>query len=167
MNSLLETTIKPNGGQRANKTGISLESFVEQALINNGYTKFENHKLQLFENRKTIGGKQYATQVPCGKTIYESERVCDFLIMNSEKFPDGLIIECKWQQVAGSVDEKYPFLYFNIMKCGVPTVVLLDGGGCKKTAKAWLQSMADPKRALIAVWNMSEFHKAVNNGFLS
>ncbi|MGB8368506.1 MAG: PD-(D/E)XK nuclease superfamily protein [Limisphaerales bacterium] len=37
------------------------------------------------------------------------------------------------------MDEKYPFLYFNIIKTGVPTVVLIDGGGYKPAAKARLK----------------------------
>jgi len=57
-----------------------------------------------------------------------------FLVLNKDKFPDRLIIECKWQQVAGSVDEKYPFALCNIFKIGVPTVRLVDSGGGKPTA---------------------------------
>ncbi|MDP2637026.1 MAG: hypothetical protein Q8P03_00205, partial [bacterium] len=62
-----------------------------------------------------------------GLTIYETVRKCDFFIVNRELFPDDLIIECKWQQSGGSVDEKYPFLLFNILKTGIPTIILLDG----------------------------------------
>jgi hypothetical protein len=164
MNSSSETI---SSGKRANKTGGRLESFVKSALIEHDYEEFAGNRTQLFDNRKAVGGKQYATQVDVGMTIYESQRKVDFLILNSEKWPDGLIIECKWQQVAGSVDEKYPFLYFNIVKTGVPTIVLLDGGGCKATAKTWLKSMAHKEKALVAVWDMSEFQKQVNNGFFS
>jgi hypothetical protein len=46
-------------------------------------------------------------QLPVGSTIYDTERKCDFFIINSGKFPKGLIIECKWQKSKGSVDEKY------------------------------------------------------------
>lgn len=116
----------------ANRTGNSLEKFVKDLLEANGYTPFPLHyKKQLLENRKSVGGKQYATQVPVGESIYGSQRNCDFFVINPDKFPEGLVIECKWQQAAGSVDEKYPFLYFNIVKTGVPTVVLLDGGVSK------------------------------------
>jgi len=165
MNSSSETT-KMTGGGQANKTGRVLEKFTETILTDNGYTKFPNHKAQLFENRNSVGGKQYCDQVPCGTSIYESKRNCDFLIMNKDKFPDGLIIECKWQQSSGSVDEKYPFTLFNIIKIGVPTVILLDGGGYKKTAKKWLQEQVNPKRALIGVYSMAEFQALVNKGFL-
>lgn len=165
MNSSSETT-KITGGGQANKTGSTLELFVERLLEDNGYTLFPNHKAQLFSNRKTVGGKQYSSQVPCGTSIYESPRKCDFLVLNKDKFPDGLIIECKWQQSSGSVDEKYPFTVFNILKIGAPTIILLDGGGYKKTAMEWLKSQASPDRALIGVYNMADFQKMVNSGFL-
>ena len=163
MNSSSETT---NSGSHANRTGNRLERFVEEALKEHKYVEFWNHKKQIFENRRTIGGKQYAKQVPVGETIYGGERKADFLVLNNEKWEEGLMVECKWQQSSGSVHEKYPFLCFNIMKTGVPTVILLDGGGYPASAEEWLKGQADPKRALVAVWDMSKFQREVNNGFL-
>lgn len=164
MNSSSEIT--NNGGQQANHSGNALERFVEHTLMERGYTEFINHKDQIFAMRNTIGGKQYSKQPHCGKSIYDTDRKCDFLIMNLEKFPDGLIIECKWQQASGSVDEKYPFTVHNIMKMGVPTVILIDGGGYKKQALTWLKEQAGKERALIGVYTMSEFQAVVNKGFL-
>jgi len=163
MNSSSETT---SSGGFANHTGNRLEKFIGHALDDYGYTEFWDHKEQIFENRKAIGGRQYAKQVPCGTSIYETKRKCDFLVLNKEKFPDGLIIECKWQQSSGSVDEKYPFTVYNIFKIGVPTIILLDGGGYKPAALKWLKDQANPARALIGVYTMSEFQTVVNNGFL-
>jgi hypothetical protein len=164
MNSLSE--IIPSSGKKANNTGSSLERFIQQALFERGYVEFWNHKKQVFSNRKTLGGKQFAKQVPIGDTIYATTRKCDFLVINRDKFPNDLIIECKWQQSAGSVDEKYPFLIFNIIRTGIPTVVLLDGGGYKEAAMKWLKENVNQHGALIGVWTMSEFQKQVNNGFL-
>lgn len=155
-----------SSGRKANRTGSKLEQFAKRALLDTGYAEFWNHKPQLFANRKLLGGKQFATQVPVGDTIYETVRKCDFLVINHEKFADCLIIECKWQQSKGSVDEKYPFLLYNIVHTGIPTVVLLDGGGYKPAALKWLKSMVCPKGALIHVWTMAEFQKAANDGFL-
>lgn len=163
MNSSSEIT---SSGKKANKTGSSLERFIEQALLARGYSEFWNHKKQVFANRKLIGGKQFAKQVPIGDTIYETTRKCDFLVINREKFPNDLIIECKWQQSSGSVDEKYPFLIFNIIRTGIPTVVLLDGGGYKEAAMKWLKENVNQKGALLGVWTMAEFQTQVNNGFL-
>lgn len=155
-----------NSGRKANRTGNSLERFVLQALQARAYDEFWNHKASVFENRKAIGGKQFIRQVPVGDTIYETIRKADFLIINRDKFPEDLIIECKWQQSKGSVDEKYPFLIFNIVRTGVPTIVLMDGGGYKAAALRWLKENAGKNRALLAVWTMAEFQKEVNNGFL-
>jgi len=154
-------------GQQANRSGGQLENFIEDALIRRGYSEFWNHKAQAFANRSAIGGKQYLKQVPVGPTIYQTARIADFLVFNKEKFPDGLIIECKWQQSAGSVDEKYPFLLFNVIKTAVPTVILLDGGGYKPAAKQWLSEQVDKdmNRALWGVWDMAECQRRINNGF--
>lgn len=166
-NSSSETTPDPIiGGQQANRTGNTLERFVERILQDNGYTEITQSKAQLFNNRSVVGGKQYAKQVPCGTSIYESPRKCDFVVFNKDKFPNDLIIECKWQQSNGSVDEKYPFALFNIIKIGLPTIILLDGGGYKVTAMNWLKNQVDPNRALIGVYNMSEFQALVHKRFL-
>ncbi len=157
-----ETT---SSGEKANKTGNLLERFVEQILRDKGYTEFWDHKATAFDNRWAIGGRQYIKQLPVGQTIYETTRKCDFFIINRDLFPDDLIIECKWQQVAGSVDEKYPFLLFNIVKTGIPTIILLDGSGYKKSAMKWLKNQVHEKRALIAFWNMAEFQTKVNNRY--
>lgn len=159
-----ETT--SSGESKSNATGNRLERFVQNVLNDKGYAEFWNHKNTAFESRAAIGGKQYMRWLPVGETIYHTTRIADFLIVNAPLFPSNLIIECKWQQVGGSVDEKYPFLLFNIIKTGIPTVVLLDGGGYKPAALAWLKDQADPHAALIAVWTMAEFQTHVNNGFL-
>jgi hypothetical protein len=153
-------------GTKANKTGNRLERFVQEALRERGYVEFLTQKAQAFKNRKAIGGKQYIQQLPVGETIYDTVRKCDFFVINRAKFPHDLIIECKWQQSSGSVDEKYPFLYFNIIKTAVPTVVLMDGGGYKPAAMAWLKDQVSKTGALIGVWTMAEFQTQVNNGFL-
>ncbi len=165
MNSSSEIT---NSGAIANHTGNQLELFLENALKSHGYVEFWNHKTQAFENRKAIGGKQYLKQVPCGNTIYQTPRHVDFLIINREKFQNDLIIECKWQQSKGTVYEKFPYLVYNIIKTGVPTIVLLDGGGYPKHAEKWLKDQVDQEmhRALIGVWSMAEFQAKINKGFL-
>lgn len=75
-------------------------------------------------------------------------------------------MECKWQQRGGSVDLKYPFNVFNILKIGIPTVILIDGNGYSKKSFAWLKDQAHPEKALIGVYTMSEFQALVNRGFL-
>jgi hypothetical protein len=163
----IEPKEKVKFGGRANKTGNRLEQFIEDILKREGYEEFWDHKEQVFANRKAIGGKQYAKQVVIGDSIYGNKVRCDVLVLNKEKFPDGLVIECKWQQSSGSVDVKFPYNVFNIAKLGVPTIILIDGGGYSKKSIEWLRGQAAPERALIGVYSMSEFQTKVNNGFLS
>ena len=155
-----------SSGTQANKTGDVLELFVQRLLQDNGYAEFWNHKDQVFANRHNIGGKQYAKEVVIGKSIYDTDVRCDFLILNRDKFPEGLAVECKWQQSSGSVDVKYPYNVFNILKIGLPTIIIIDGNGARKKAVDWLRSQAHPSKALIGVYNMSEFQALVNKGFL-
>lgn len=154
-----------SSGQRAAATGNQLEEFVEHTLKGKGYSEFQGNKSLALANIQALGGRQYIKQLCVGNTIYDTPRICDFFVVNWDVFPHGLIIECKWQQSSGSVDEKYPFLLFNIMKTGIPTVVLLDGGGYKPAAMEWLKRQVNAGGALIAVWSMREFQKHVNDGF--
>lgn len=75
-------------GTQANRTGNQLESHVEHALHEHGYTLFPDHKKQLFANRDAVGGKQYGRHVLVGPSIYESPRIVDFLVINKDKFPE-------------------------------------------------------------------------------
>lgn len=153
------------GGGKANRTGNQLEAFVEFILNSRSYGLYQGVKKHLFEERLSITNRTYAKQVPCGESIYGTRRKCDFLVLNPKKFPNGLIIECKWQQRSGSVDEKYPFTVLNVIKIGVPTIILIDGAGYKKQAVEWLRSQINPA-SLVGVYTMAEFQTLVNNDFL-
>ena len=155
-----------SSGRQANKTGNMLQSVVEDLLLRHQYVPFPNHKKQIFTNRNAINGKQYATQALVGQTIYGTDRRCDFIVFNKSKFPDDLIIECKWQEKPGSVDEKFPLLLQNIIKTAIPTIIILDGDGYKPKARTWLLSQVDCHDVLLGVYSLQEFIKEVNTGLL-
>jgi len=102
-----------NHGGRANKTGSTLENTVEDLLVRNGY---ERTTITDWPPQLPAGKRFYARQVKLGMSIYGSTRRMDFAIWGAKRFPNGLIIECKWQQGSGSVDEKFPFSVLNIEK---------------------------------------------------
>ena len=57
-------------------------------------------------------------------------------------------IECKWQQVSGSVDEKLPYLYLNTIEA-MPEkeiTIIIDGDGWKKGAIEWLKQAVTKKK---------------------
>lgn len=104
-----------------------------------------------------VSGIAFERQVTIGTTIYGTELRVDFVLLNLRDFPDGLIVESKWQDVGGSVDEKFPYLVENIRhQYPLPAVVIVHGGGCRDGAVRWLRSRCDGQR-LIAVYGLEDF----------
>ena len=148
-----------SSGTIANANGSNLESFIERLLIQHGYEFIAKKE---FEAAICIKQPIYTKQFCIGTSIYETLLYCDFILYHPNKYPLCLVIESKWQQSSGSVDEKYPFLVLNIKKSPYKTVLLLDGQGYKPQAEKWLRNQIDDK--LLHVFNMVEFQKWTNKG---
>ena len=150
------------GGSIANNTGKSLEDFIESKFHAVGYSLVPSKKFFVEELR---GVPIFTKQFPLCANIYGTQLNCDFIAFHPQKFPNNLVIESKWQQSNGSVDEKFPFLVANIReKYPCEAIILLDGGGYKVGAEKWLRAQVD--RKLLGVFTMSEFQKWVNQGNL-
>lgn len=151
------------GGSQANKTGTVLERFIILRLADSGYSFVPRDS---FIPSRIIGQPIYTRHCCVGESIYGTKQFCDFIVYHPEKWPDNLIIESKWQQSGGSVDEKFPYLVLNIqMQYKCPTIVVLDGGGYKKGAERWIRSQSGNNN-LRHVFSMSEFATWANNGNL-
>lgn len=153
--------IPVQGGTQANYTGTILEQFVQQRLDERGYTYVAANK---FTPARYLEQPIYTKRLHLGLNIYETDLYCDLILYHPQKWPNTLIIECKWQQVGGSVDEKFPFLVLNItMRYPAPTIVLLDGGGYRGGSETWLRKQAGNGN-FTHVFSMAEFSKWVNQG---
>jgi hypothetical protein len=158
LNSDHRSTSKPSQGQRANYTGNSLEQFVYTTLLRKGYQFLEHRQ---FEAGRLLDQPIFTVHYPIARSIYDTQLYCDFVLFHPTRHPDNLIIESKWQQSRGSVDEKFPFLVANIReRYPHATIIILDGGGYKKQADLWLRAQIDGK--LFHVFNMQEFQKWSN-----
>lgn len=147
-------------GGRAVKTGNALERIVLHALDDNGYTFVPPRK---FLAACCLPQPLYTRQINIGKSIYGTSLISDFMLYHPEKHPGKLVIECKWQQSPGSVDEKFPYNVLNIRQMyPCPAIILLDGEGYKTGAAAWLRSQVDGNK-LLAVLSMVQFQTWVNN----
>lgn len=123
-------------GAKANKAGRVAETMFDAMLIQLGY----------------VPNKQYMV----GIGIYGLPIYADILIERAPGFPNGLIIESKWQGSKGSVDEKYPYLIENIRACyPCPVIVVADGDGARPGAIRWLKSQIDGTN-LYAVFTVKE-----------
>lgn len=147
-------------GTLANITGNTLEQIVLQTLIPKGfklttYKDYVNSTL-LNETEVIIRNAPY-------KTIYHHDGKTEFLVL-SQKYNLEMRIECKWQQSAGSVDEKFPYLYLNCVEA-MPEpqiMIIVDGGGAKAGAINWLKESAISRKynaanKSIQVLTLSEF----------
>ena len=149
-------------GGRAVISGNVLERTVEAILQTHGYIEIcrdlPKKRRRDWLVYSTDPPKRYAKQVYIGLGIYRTDIYVDFYIFDTARIPAGLIIECKWQQSGGSVDEKLPYLNLNIQKCyPSPAVVLIDGVGLKKGAINWLTQQVNDNPNLLAVHNLTSF----------
>lgn len=155
----LDKTIKVDSGGRPNYTGTQLEKVIFNRLVEEGYEYTENKQ---FMPAICIEQPRFSMHYLIGKTIYSTDLFCDFILYHPIKHPENHVIESKWQEVSGSVDEKYPFLVTNIKECSpYSTTIVLDGGGYKKGAEKWLKSQVGGN--LLNVFTLREFMKWANS----
>ena len=161
-----------NQGAKGNKTGNLLEGTVRNILIEKGF-EVVKHKDWL-KNNLFLGKELLIENVPY-TTIYNHNGKTEFLL-KSEAYNFEARIECKWQQVAGSVDEKLPYLYLNCIEA-MPEkniIILIDGDGWKTGSILWLKDAAKnapyptatAKSKNIQVFSLTEFMTWANNFFV-
>lgn len=129
-------------GKIANEAGSRAERAIACMLFERGL---------LYKRHKVIG-----------TSIYGHNLRVDFFVENIPEYPEGLIIESKWQDATGSVDEKFPYLVENIVKrYPCPAIVVVAGGGQKPGSVEWLRNQVDGEK-LVGVYNLEEFLSWLN-----
>lgn len=76
-------------------------------------------------------GIQIYTEINLGKTVIGKQRRVDIFIVN-EIISKALAIECKFQDVSGTVDEKIPYALEDISKIPISAVIVYAGNGFSK-----------------------------------
>lgn len=136
MSTGLLTKKKRSQGSQANRSGQMAEQTICSILHLRGYT--------------------FTRQAYVGSSIYDHPLRADILVATGPEFPNGFVIESKWQDQGGSVDEKFPYLVMNIKeRSPYPTVIVYGGGGAKPGAIAWLRRQVGGN--LLAVLSLEEF----------
>lgn len=152
-------------------SGNTLEATVQQVLINKGFSMIQYSEWK--NNSDKYGEELLLTHVPF-QSIYNHNANTEFLL-KSKKYNIEIRIECKWQQVSGSVDEKLPYLYLNCIEA-MPEqkiIVVIDGKGWKHGSIEWLKESVHAKKYTnttnntkdIRVANLSEFIEWANRFF--
>jgi hypothetical protein len=159
-------------GTKGNITGNQLEVAVKTVLTGKGF-QIVNYRVWVKDPDKY--GKELLLENVPFTTIYEHKGNTEFLLL-SDKYKLHIRIECKWQQVAGSVDEKLPYLYLNSIEA-MPEktiMILIDGAGWKPGSIKWLRdavknkkyTTAQNKDKKIHVFSLTEFFTWANNTFV-
>lgn len=126
-----------SAGSRANSNGRTAEDIIAGVLAKKG----------------VLAHRQYQI----GRSIYGGGLVTDFFIEPTARFPEGLAIESKWQEVSGTAEEKLPYLVENIRtQFPCPVIVIVGGGGARGGAVSWLRRQVDGYK-LIHVFAFEEF----------
>lgn len=157
--------------KRTTRSGNVLERTVKEVLAANGFqiVKYRDWN----KSPEKYGTELLLTNVPF-ETIYKHRGKTEFLL-KSKKHNLEIRIECKWQQGAGSVDEKLPYLYLNSIEA-MPEkhiVVVIDGSGWKAGAIPWLKEAAANRKYTTAatakkkieVLSLAEFMTWANTTF--
>ncbi|KTD48377.1 4-diphosphocytidyl-2-methyl-D-erythritol synthase [Legionella rubrilucens] len=159
------------GGSYANSSGKVLEGLVEFTLTKKGFTviRYKDWKL----NPSNYGGELLLKNVPY-EGIYKHASSTEFVLI-SKAYNLNTRIECKWQQVSGSADEKLPYLFLNCSEKMVEPhiIILLDGGGSKTGAIGWLReacekfnlSQSNASKRRIDLMDMTDFVRWANTVF--
>jgi hypothetical protein len=145
-------------GARANKSGNILEGNVEAILKGHNYFQVGNYVPKEYVLNAALLPKRYGKEIYIGAGIYHTELKIDFYVIGSPAMSSGLIIECKWQESPGSVDEKFPYLNMNIQYYyPAPTIVVLGGQGMREGASNWLKNRVNDNDNLLAVYSLDRF----------
>ncbi|MGD1875125.1 MAG: PD-(D/E)XK nuclease superfamily protein [Mastigocoleus sp.] len=149
-------------GARANKSGGILERHVETTLRTHDYfqlgCRVPRKQQREFMLNSILLPKHYAKQVYIGSGIYQTDIYVDFFVVGLPGMSSGMIIECKWQESEGSVDEKFPYLNLNIQNSyPAPTIIVIGGEGMRDGSVRWLKERVRDNHNLIGVYSLDRF----------
>ena len=142
-------------GAKANESGKILEQQVTNALVLRGFETID-YKMWMGllsaeqRGRKLISNAPYTSiYSSIGETIGAKIRPSRSEFVISDDQTDTFCrVECKWQAVSGSVDEKLPYVYLNAIEAWPEKeiIILIDGQGWKPNAIGWLKDAVENRR---------------------
>lgn len=140
-------------GGESNLSGQFLERCIQQEFEARGVPvfSFEDNRY----NNDWVSECQLLKNVPY-TSIYGCKSRSEFLYRDC-RLDTNIRIECRWQQVPGSVDEKLPYLYMNAVEAMPEQEIwlVLEGDGARAEAINWLKqkcaSVAAKKIRVMAI----------------
>jgi len=145
-------------GRQANQNGKAFEEQISQRLKSKGYIQANaipedcDQPFFIYQYRGNF------------TSIYGLPMRVDFFVWHPVKYPDGLIIECKYQETSGSADEKFPYTIACLRNIGLPAILLLVGKGAKRCSVEWCLQQQDHQLTVFS--DFESFFRAANRELL-
>jgi hypothetical protein len=141
-------------GTESNNSGKFLELAIEREFTSRGVHVFDyidkGDNTDLFSSRYLLRNAPYTS-------IYGCQSRSEFLY-HDDTLSSHIRIECRWQQVAGSVDEKLPYLFMNAVEAMPEKEIwlIVDGGGARTQGVEWLKQRCSREQKTIRVLDIPE-----------
>jgi hypothetical protein len=136
-------------GGNANKTGALHEAQVKAVFDAWGFKSLDNrvvlNAITIGDPLSSLGERWYTTQLAHFRNLYSAKFKSDLFVYDTQHWPNGLLIECKYQALGGSVDEKYVFTVLSLKNLPPPSAMVLTGGGARNCAISWIRGQETPK----------------------
>ena len=151
-----------SGGKKAFANGKKLECDFRDILVKNNFITMLYRDFSKIKNKN----ENYLVKNIPYITIYGTKGRSEFLIY-SNKYSLNHRVECKEQNVGGSVDEKLPYLLHNCLETFEEKniIIIHRGNGFKKGAIDWLKNKAIENKSIknIEVFTLQEFNVFLKN----
>ena len=122
---------------RPKHAGNALLEHVISVLDEYGYTRLYRKPGSNPHKFLSTEYKSYIINYRFGFDLYKTKRLNHVILYNQLLFPHLLVIDCRWQAISGSVDQKYPFIVHSLEDVHDYTALILDGEGMRKEAVEW------------------------------
>jgi hypothetical protein len=156
-----ERFVEKRQGQESNIAGKLLEQAIERAFAVRDIhvTRYSDSgglgQSDLLARRRLVRRVPYTS-------IYGARSYTEFVYCHGDDL--RVRIECKSQQVAGSVDEKFPYLLWNAQQTMPEPAVwfIIEGIGARAKAMQWLKTEAQrTRKKTIRVFTLAEARRAI------
>lgn len=153
-------------GAKANRTGKALEQKIVKLFRDKGFTVYKY--LDFVKENIDTSCNYIVENVPYINAYGQTSKT-EFVMHYNGK---DTRIEAKWQEVAGSVDEKYIFMFYNAVfhYPEKDVIFVVDGNGYRPGARKWIEDSIKENRfnykekgKTIQLMNVNEFVKYCNN----
>lgn len=95
-------------------------------------------------------------------SVIKTAMVPDFLIWHPHKYPEGCLVECKWQELSGSAEAKIKLLIDSLIASPYRAILILNGPGFSRPYLDYYKSLENERLSVIT--SSDELMVRINRG---